>query len=111
MAKPINRCVACLGSGRVLPECAPWEKFGAGSCPVCAGHGYPNTVRLKSLCVGDLFHDVNGSEFLIVSKDKDGCRIAHQSGPRANETEYAPHNPAVRVTHRAGVAFFAPVTK
>lgn len=105
MAKSIDRCVACLGSGRVLPECAPWDKFGEGHCPVCDGNGYPGTVRLKTLCVGDLYQDINGNEFMIVSKNQDGCRSAHQSGDRVNEIEYAPHNPAVRVIRRAGVCF------
>lgn len=105
MAEPLKPCVACLGSGKRLPECEPWNKFPGGECPVCSGHGYPNTVRLKTLCVGDLFSDVNGAEFLISRKDKDGCTIVHQ---RSNATHYAPHNPAVRVMRRADVAFFTP---
>ncbi len=105
MANPIDRCSACLGSGRILPECAPWDRFSDGKCPVCAGNGWQNTVRLKTLCVGDLFSDVNGTEFLISRKDKDGCAIVHQSGARVNQEEYAPHNPAVRVIRRADVSF------
>lgn len=108
MAKPIERCAACLGSGKMLPECAPWDKLPGGECPLCDGRGSLNTVRLKTLCVGDLFSDVNGAEFLITRKDKDGCVIVHQSGKRANQEEYAPHNPAVRVIRRADVAFFLP---
>ena len=107
MSKPIDRCSACLGSGKILPECAPWNTFG-GPCPVCSGNGYPNTVRLKTLCVGDIFQDINGGEFAIARKDKDGCVIVHQSGKRANAEEYAPHNPAVRVIRRADMAFFLP---
>lgn len=107
-ATPIDRCVACLGSGKVLPECAPWDKFGVGPCPVCDGNGRPNTVRLKTLCVGDLFADVNGAEFLVASKDKDGCVIVHQCGERANQKEYAPHNPAVRLLRRADVSISIP---
>ena len=106
MAKSIKRCEACLGSGSILPECAPWDRFGKGDCPVCSGNGYPNTVRLKTLCVGDLFQDIHGNEFIISRKNADGCTVVHQSGARVNDEEYAPHNPAVRVMRRAGVAFF-----
>lgn len=106
MAKPIKRCDACLGSGKLLPECEPWNKFPGGDCPVCSGHGYPNTVRLKTLCVGDIWQDIHGNEFIITSKDKDGCRIVHQSGDKSGQSEYAPHNPAVRVILRPDMAFF-----
>lgn len=103
MAKSIKRCVACLGSGKILPECEPWNRFPGGSCPMCDGNGYPDTVRLKKLCAGDLFQTINGREFLISRKDKDGCVAVDQTD---NSQEYWPHDPAVRILRRADMAFF-----
>lgn len=96
MTCQIVRCFDCLGSGRVLPTCAPWDKVSDEPCPTCAGNGYPGTVRLKTLSVGDKFQDVSGAEFVVVAKDKDGCRVAALHGSH-DVNEYAPHNPAVRV--------------
>jgi len=75
---------------------------------VCEGRGYPNTVGLKSLCVGDLFQTINGDEHMVVRKNADGCVVATQTGKYANTQEYWPHNPSVRVIRRADVAFFLP---
>ena len=108
MSAKIKRCAACLGSGKILPEVAPWDRLIPGACPVCDGNGYPGTVRLKSLCVGDIWQDIHGHEFAIVRKDSGGCVIVHQSGPHAGVEEYAPHDPPARVIRRADVAFFLP---
>jgi hypothetical protein len=106
MAKPIKRCVACLGSGRLLPECEPWLKFPGGECSVCSGMGRPDTVRQKSLSPGDIFQDINGNEYLLLRKNADGCTIVHQGGKNVGLEEYAAHNPAVRLIRRCTTAFF-----